>query len=347
MQHAGTNDMPLEFADEDALEEYMTRPDSGLVSDLARVPGDIMVLGAGGKMGPTLARLTRRAAPERRVLAVARFSDPVARSRLETAGVECLACDLLDRAAVARLPDAPNVVYMAGRKFGSTGAEDLTWAMNALVPAIVAERFASARIVVFSTGCVYPYVDLRHGGATESTPPRPPPGEYAASCLARERMFQYGGRMYGTAGRLIRLNYAIDMRYGVLHDVARKVRDGVAIRLDAGHVNVIWQGDANARPLCALAHVACPATPLNVSGPETVGIRALAARFGEMFGRAPVFEGTEATTGWLVDTTESARLFGYPHVPLGRMIDWTARWLEIGGASLEKPTRYDVRSGEF
>jgi nucleoside-diphosphate-sugar epimerase len=335
------------FADEAELEEVMTRPTPALSADLARAQGDIMVLGAGGKMGPTLARLARRADPARRVIAVARFSDPAVRATLQEAGVECLACDLLDRDAVARLPDVPNIVYMAGRKFGSGGSEDLTWAMNALAPAIVAERFARSRIVAFSTGCVYPYVDVRHQGATEATSLRPPPGEYAASCIGRERMFQYGSRVHGTAGRLIRLNYAIDMRYGVLHDVARRVLAGTPIRLETGHVNVIWQGDANAQVLRALAHCTTPTSALNVSGPEVISIRALALAFGRRFDREPEFDGTEAPTAWLINTAEATRLFGYPAVPLARMIDWTAQWLLAGGRSWEKGTGYDIRSGEF
>ena len=335
------------FRDEAHLEDVMTTPDDGLIADLARVHGDIAILGVGGKMGPTLARLAKRAAPNKRIIAVARFSEAGVREGLTGHGIDCIEADLLDRAALARLPDIPNVIYMAGRKFGSAGAEDLTWAMNALAPALVAERYHAARIVAFSTGCVYPYVDVTSGGATEAVPILPPPGEYAASCVARERLFQYGSRQHGTKACLFRLNYAIDMRYGVLHDVAQKVASGEAIDLTAGHVNVIWQGDANAFALRALLHCAAPPLPLNVTGPETISVRWLATEFGRRFGKAPVFTGAESSVGWLANSQAAFDLFGYPTVPLSRLIDWTADWVGRGMASLGKPTRYEVRTGTF
>ncbi|MGE0714393.1 MAG: NAD-dependent epimerase/dehydratase family protein [Alphaproteobacteria bacterium] len=325
----------------------MSRPTPALVADLARAPGDIMVLGVGGKMGPTLARLAKRACPDRRVVGVARFSEPGLEERLKSWGVETLSCDLLDRDAVMALPKVPNVVFMAGRKFGSTGAEDLTWAMNVLVPATVAEAFRESRIVAFSTGCVYPYVDVRSGGATEDTPAVPPPGAYAASCLGRERMFEYGGRRWGTAGRIIRLNYAIDMRYGVLHDVGAKVLAGEPVDVGMGHVNVIWQGDANAQALRALAHCTSPTTPINVTGPETISIRALAHDFARRFGTKAIVTGTEGDTAWLSNAGHAAALFGYPTVPLDRMVGWIAHWLTAGGTSLGKPTHFETRDGKY
>jgi nucleoside-diphosphate-sugar epimerase len=339
--------LPDRFESITALEDFMTAPTPALIEDMARVPSDILVLGAAGKMGPTLARLAKRAAPGKRVVGVARFTDPAARASLEAAGVETIGCDLLDRNAVAALPRLGNVVFMAAMKFGATGNPALTWAMNVHVPAIVAETFASSRIVAFSTGCVYPFVPVAGGGATEDTPPVPPPGDYANSCAGRERMFQHFSARLGTPGRLIRLNYAIDMRYGVLHDVATKVRDGLAIDLAMGHVNVIWQGDANAAALRCLARATAPTTPLNVTGPATISVRWLAEQFGRRFARAPVFVGREADAGWVSNAGRMVAELGAPRVTLETMIGWTADWLQRGGASLGKPTHYEVRDGCF
>ena len=343
--------LPARFAGEAALEDFMTAPSPALAADLARAPGDILVLGVGGKMGPTLARMAKRAVPDRRVIAVARFSDKALPDALRAHGIEPMACDLLDRAALERLRDATasatNVVFMAGHKFGASGNASFTWAMNVGVPAMVAEAFRDRRIVSFSTACVYPFVPVDGPGAPEPTEAVPPPGDYAWSCVGRERAFEHGSRTWGTPGRMVRLSYAIDMRYGVLRDVADAVFHGRPLDLAMGFADVIWQGDANEQALRLLAHCTTPASPINVTGPSHTSIRWLAGEFARRFGRAPVLAGTEAPTAWLIDTTESQRLFGPPRVPIDAMIDWVADWVARGGASLGKPTHFETRDGKY
>ena len=343
--------LPQRFEDVEALEDFMSQPTPGLVADLARVDGDIMVLGVGGKMGPTLARMAKRAAPDKRVIGVARFTDPTLPAKLKNHGVECISCDLLDRQALQRLPNVAdgvrNLVFMAGHKFGAADNASLTWMMNAGVPMMVAEAFRDMRIVAFSTACVYPFVPVDGPGADESTPAVPPSGDYANSCVGRERMFEYGSRKYGTPGRLVRLSYAIDMRYGVLYDVASAVFAGQPLDLAMGHADVIWQGDANEQSLRLLAHCTSPTTPINVTGPSHTPVRWLAGEFGQRFGRTPVLTGQEAKSAWLEDTRQAQALFGPPRVPIETMIDWVADWVQRGGPSLGKPTHFSTRDGKY
>jgi len=338
--------LPKTIPDVAALDDLLCRPSQALIDDLEKVEGDIMILGVGGKMGPTLAGLAKAAAPDRRVIGVARFSEAGVKDWLHGRGVETINCDLMDESAIRALPKAPNIIFMAGRKFGAEGDLSLTWAMNAHVPALVAQAFPSSRIVAFSTGCVYPFVPVDGKGSAEDMAPNPP-GEYAQSCVGRERMFEYFSRRFSTPGRLFRLNYAIDMRYGVLHDIATKVLTGAPIDVSLGHVNFIWQGDASAQALRCLAHCTAPTSPINVSGHEILAVRDLAAKFGARFGRAPVLTGKEEPTAWLTDTSKAVELFGLPVVDTEQLIAWTADWVSRSMPSLGKPTKYEVRDGRY
>ena len=333
------------------LEEELSRPRPGVLTTLRDLPGDVLVLGAGGKMGPTLARMARRALdelgrPDRRVIAVSRFTNPQEANALEHHGVEVRRADLLDPAALAELPEAPNIVFMAGQKFGTSEAPERTWIMNTVLPARVAERFPAARMVVFSTGCVYPLATVQGPGSHEDDP-LGPPGDYANSCVGRERVFSHYAKANGTPMLMFRLSYAIDLRYGVLADVAGKVWRGEPVDVTMGWANVIWQGDANARALQCLAHCASPAAALNVTGLERVSIRALAADFAQRFNQPLRIVGQESERAWLFDASRSYELFGPPEVTLEAMISATADWVRAGGASLGKPTHFEVSDGAF
>ena len=329
------------------LEDLLSTPTPELAADFARLEGDILILGVGGKVGPTLARMAKRAAPEKRVIGVARFSDPGIKQQLEEYGIETLTADLLDRSAVQALPRIENIVYMAGRKFGTAGFEPDTWAINAVVPTHVGEILNKTRFVAFSTLCVYPFADVNGPGSAPATHPPEPLGEYANSCVARERIFQYFSKQSNSPGRLVRLNYAIDLRYGVLQDVALKVLNQQPIDIRTGVANVIWQGDATAQILRCLRHGTVPATAVNIGAEKPAEIRSVAHRFGDLFGVDPIFEGEEADMAWHNDTSEARGLFGPTVVDLDTMIRWNAHWLQKGGAVYHKPTHYDQRDGKF
>lgn len=335
---------------EDELERILSEPTPEVCRALASLDGDLMFLGIGGKMGPTMAKMAARGVAQgglrKRVIGVARFSVAGLEEDLQRSGIETIACDLLDEHALEMLPCVSNIVYLVGMKFGTTGAEALTWAMNVYLPALVARRFRECRIVALSTGNVYPLTPAASGGPTEEHPVGPV-GEYAQSCLGRERMFQYYSERFGTRATLVRLNYAIDLRYGVLLDVARKVRDDVAVDLGMGHVNVIWQRDANAITLRSFDLCDSPPAILNLTGPETVSIRDLALRFGRAFGVEPRFTGAEGDTALLSNASKCARLFGPPTVSLDEMVACVAHWVKIGGRTLGKPTHFDRRDGKF
>ena len=334
----------------EALEDELSRPRPATVDALRRVPGDVIVLGAGGKMGPTLARMLARAAQgaggSRRIIAVSRFGSTTTRAMLERAGVEIVQADLLDRRAVERLPDAPNVIFMAGQKFGTSDAPSRTWMMNVVVPASCAERYASSRIVAFSTGNVYPLVPVTSGGATEEDEPRPV-GEYAASCLGRERVFQHYASERGTRVALVRLNYAIDLRYGVLMDIAQRICRGERVPLAMGHVNVIWQGDANRAAIELLPHAASPAVIVNVTGAVALSVRDVARQLAARLGRDVDFDGHEASDALLSDTTKLHALLGDAEVSVDTMLEWTAEWARAGRPLLGKPTHFETRDGAF
>jgi nucleoside-diphosphate-sugar epimerase len=332
------------------LDELLSTPRAETVEALRDSPGDIVVLGAGGKMGPTVARMAARAAAQvgdgRRVFAVSRFSSPGVARTLGCAGIETIACDLLDRDAVALLPDAPNVVFMAGQKFGTASSPATTWAMNTIVPAICADRYRAARIVAFSTGNVYPLTAVAAGGARE-TDPIGPVGEYAMSALGRERVLEFYSTRDRTPVSIIRLNYAIDLRYGVLADIGLRVWRGARVPVAMGHVNVIWQGDASRIALESLTRAATPPFVVNVTGTETLVVRDIAQAFGRAFGKAARFRGKERRDALLSNTEVMRTSFSPPEIGLETMIEWIADWIRTDGLTLGKPTHFEERAGQF
>ncbi|HEX6315131.1 MAG TPA: NAD-dependent epimerase/dehydratase family protein [Gemmatimonadaceae bacterium] len=333
------------------LDEILSRPTADVIRALEECPGDIAVLGAGGKMGPTLARMIRRAADQvadpRRVLAVSRFSatGPLA-DTLSEWGIEVVRADLTDWASLASLPETPNVIFLAGQKFGTRSLPATTWVTNVVVPALVADRFRGSRLVALSTGNVYPLTSARGGGSREDDPPGPI-GEYAWSCVGRERVLEHASRTRGTPVAIVRLNYAVDLRYGVLVDLALKVANGTPVDLRMGYVNVIWQRDAAAQVVQALAHAGVPPFVVNVAGPEILSVREVALEFGRLLGREPVFTGTESADALLSNTTRAQSLFGAPSLSAWRLVGWVADWILQGGITLGRPTHFEQREGSF
>jgi len=342
--------LPDRITSEAELEDLLAQPSDEDIAAVARLEPDILILGAGGKMGPSLARRVQRAAARAgtgsRVVAVSRFSSSDARALLEADGVPTLACDFLSGPAITGLPRFPNVLYLAGRKFGTADRNDLTWATNTIVPARVAEHFIDSRVVVFSTGNVYPLVPVSGPAPTEADAPAPV-GEYAQSCLGRERVVEYVSREQGLRALMFRLNYAVDLRYGTLVDIARKVFMAEPIDLSVGYFNAIWQGDANSYALRSLELCASPPAVLNVTGAERISTRESAEWFGSVFGRPPRFAGEEGPVALLSDSTLCRTRLGEPQVPLSQLSQWVAHWVAAGGSTLNKPTHFEVTDGRF
>jgi hypothetical protein len=333
------------------LEDHLSRPTEADAAAMSALQGDLLILGVGGKMGPSLSRLACRAAAlggaQIRIVAAARFSNLSLPAQLAAQGIEPISCDLLEPGALSRLPEIPNIIFMAARKFETSGAEHLTWAMNTFLPGLVAERYRNSRIVAFSTGNVYPLRSVSEGGAVESTPVGPV-GEYAQSALGRERMFEYGSHRWGTRAAILRLNYAVELRYGVLVDIARAVFERRPISLAIPYVNVIWQRDANSWCLRCFAYCESPPFVLNITGPETLSVRELALEFGQHFGIEPIFHPElEGSTSLLNNAAKAGTLFGRPTATPAEMIGWIADWIGHGGVMLHKPTHFQTRDGKF
>ena len=335
---------------EQQLNTLLTTPSQRLIDDIAKIKGDILILGAGGKMGPTLCLLAKNACKaakiEKRIIAVSRFNDDLAVKLLKDNEIEVISCDMMKPGALDSLPDCENVIYMVGRKFGTNGQEYLTWAINAWLPSLVAQRYKSSNILAFSTGCVYSFEQIKTGGSLE-TDKLEPVGEYGMSCLARERMFEYGSKTYDTKVFLYRLSYAIDLRYGVLFDLANNIQNGEEISVATPAFNCIWQGDANEIAIRGLLHCESPVNIANVTGPETVGVRYAAEMLGRYLGKEPIFKGEEQDSAYIFNSQKSVQLFGYPTHGINDIIKMQADWILAGGRSLSAPTHFEERRGEF
>ncbi|MHC4560017.1 MAG: NAD-dependent epimerase/dehydratase family protein [Planctomycetota bacterium] len=336
----------MSVKDEQGLEDILSEPTEPTKKVVASLSGDIAVLGAGGKMGPTLAMMLKKASNSKTIYAISRFSDKAVRSRIEQANIKTIELDLLDESAYSKLPKVENVFYLAGMKFGSTGNQPLTWALNSFLPALVAQHYKDAKIVVFSTGNVYPFVDINSTGASEETVVGPV-GEYAQSCLGRERMFQYFSWLYNTPVTLARLNYANEPRYGIIVDLTLKILNNEPIDLTMGAVNLIWQRDANDYIIRAITLAKSPPAVLNVTGPDTIPIRRLTEQIANVLGRKPKFASQEAQSALLSNASYCFSRFGYPQTTLEQMVPMIVKWVASGKKILNKPTKYDVRNGKF
>lgn len=341
---------PEKLESEAQLEELLSRPGDKVTEMFSRLDGDLIFLGITGKIGPSLAMMAARACEKagvkKRIMGISRHIDTEAQKRLDESGIETVRGDLLDKEFLRRLPAIKNVFFLVGMKFGAIDNLPLAWAVNSYVPALIAEHFRNSRIVAFSTGCVYPFVPVHSGGSTE-TDPLVATGEYAQSCLGRERMFEFGSNRFNTKTVLLRLNYSVEMRYGVLVDIAMKVKSRIPIDLTTGYFNVIWQGDVNDFTLRSVEHVKSPAEILNIAGPEILSVRETALDFGKLLGIEPVFINTESATALLSNPERAFSLLGKPSVPVSQVINWTAEWLKNDGRIIGKPTMYDVRDGNY
>jgi dTDP-4-dehydrorhamnose reductase len=340
------SNLPQRIGSVNELEEMLSRPSAALIEYMKKLNGDIMILGAGGKVGPTMTQMAKRAIDaanvKKKVIAV----DVLPLEDLKKAGIETIQCNMLDWKEVDKLPKVENIVYMVGRKFGSSGTEWITWAVNVMIPHNVADVFRKSKIAVFSTGCVYPVVDVYTGGSTEADVPNPI-GEYAMSCLGRERMFDYYAAEKGEKVVQIRLNYALELRYGVLVDIATKVLNGESVDVTTGFMNGIWQGDCCDQVLRSFDCATSPASILNVTGPEILSVRWIANRFGQLFGKEAKITGTENGKGYLNNAAKANSIFGNPSVPIGRIIEWIADWVQRGGQTSGKPTHFETQDGKY